>query len=173
MLQDLREGRPMLKYLAYGSNLHPGRFQRRVPSAKVVDVVQLAGWQLRFHKRSNDGSGKCNIIHTDQPTDVVYGVVYEIDPEEKSALDSAEGLGFGYDESQLSIDGHESVFCYLATTVDDVLDPYTWYREYVILGARYHGLPDAYLREIEIVEAIQDPDENRHLRHMRILEGLR
>jgi len=163
----------MLKYLAYGSNLHPGRLQRRVPSAKVIEVVQLVGWQLRFHKCSNDGSGKCNIIKNDQPTDLVYGVVYEINPDEKSRLDKAEGLGDGYDEHQLPIDDHGNVFCYLATNIDDALNPYAWYQEYVILGARYHNLPETYLQKIEVVEADHDPDEGRRMKHMRILDELR
>jgi hypothetical protein len=163
----------MLKYLAYGSNLHPGRLQRRVPSAKILEVVQLVGWQLRFHKCSNDGSGKCNIIQTDQPANLVYGVVYEINSDEKSRLDKAEGLGYGYAEYQLPIDSYENVFCYIATNTDDALIPYTWYREYVILGARYHALPETYLQRIEVVEAEQDPNESRHMKHMRILDGLR
>jgi hypothetical protein len=104
---------------------------------------------------------------------LVYGVVYEINPDEKSRLDRAEGLGSGYAECQLPIDGYENVFCYLATNIDDAINPYTWYREYVILGARYHALPEAYLQRIEVVEAEKDPDEGRHIKHMRILDGLR
>ncbi|HED12762.1 MAG TPA: gamma-glutamylcyclotransferase [Gammaproteobacteria bacterium] len=161
-----------MKYFAYGSNLHPARLRKRAPSAEVIGVVQLVGWHLRFHKRSKDGSGKCNIIRTDQPTNVVYGVVYEIDPMEKGALDRAEGLGYGYDESRLPIDGYKDVFCYTASEVDDSLERYTWYQGYVIVGARYHGLPEAYVQGIEIVEGIQDPDEARHLTNMQILEGL-
>jgi gamma-glutamylcyclotransferase len=50
-----------LYYLAYGSNLHPLRLMQRVSSAKVEDVIELPGRQGNFHKRSPDGSGKCNL----------------------------------------------------------------------------------------------------------------
>lgn len=163
----------MLKYLAYGSNLHPGRLQKRVPSAEVIEVVQLQGWQLRFHKRSKDASGKCNIIQTDQPADLIFGVIYEINPAEKSRLDRAEGMGSGYDERQVSVNGHRDVFFYQATDIDDALKPYTWYREYVLLGARYHELPEVYLQELETVEAWQDPDNDRHAKHIYLLNCLK
>ena len=45
--------------LAYGSNLHPFRLTHRVPSAKLLGVVSVPGKRLAFHKRSDDGSGKC------------------------------------------------------------------------------------------------------------------
>ena len=56
----------LLYYLAYGSNLHPVRLTERVPSARFLGLTSLFGYQLRFHKRHEpDGSGKCNMYHTD------------------------------------------------------------------------------------------------------------
>lgn len=56
------------------------------------------------------------------------------------------------------------VLTYVATAnfIDDQLKPYGWYKEFVLAGAREHGLPSDYIAErIESVEAMDDPDEGR------------
>jgi hypothetical protein len=50
--------------------------------------------------------------------------------------------------------------------------PYDWYREYVLRGARYHGLPSACLRRIESVTAIPDPDPERGPRELALAQDL-
>lgn len=45
--------------LAYGSNLHPLRLRKRVSTANLIGIVEMQGYQLAFHKRSTDESGKC------------------------------------------------------------------------------------------------------------------
>jgi len=155
-----------LNYLAYGSNLYPRRMRMRVPSARVVDTVELKGWQLRFHKRSIDGSGKCNLLFTGAGADRALGVVYEIPLIERAALDQAEGLGSGYLERSLVIDGIGKVFYYAAEEgyIDDTLVPYCWYRDYVLRGAMHHGFPQPYIEWLQ-----QHPfttDNNQERRHL-------
>ena len=41
-------------------------------------------------------------LKQDFKVDLIYGVVYEID-ESESALDRAEGLGYGYDEKTVTV----------------------------------------------------------------------
>ena len=67
--------------------------QSRVASARALTTARLPDHVLRFHKRSYDGSAKCNVVKTDRPEDEVYGVIFEIDRTEKGLLDKAEGLG--------------------------------------------------------------------------------
>ena len=164
-----------LKYLAYGSNLHPVRLRERVSSARPVGVLGLDGWLLRFHKRGRDSSGKCNIIRSRLPADRVYAALYEIDPGEKHALDEAESLGCGYEEMSLTVGLHGEVFCYVAAAgfIDESLRPYTWYRDYVSVGARFHHLPESYVRRIEVMEAVEDPDSDRQEINVRIMTKLR
>ncbi len=104
-------------YFAYGSNMDTTRLRHRVRSCRFLCIARLQKFQLRFHKRSKDGSGKCNAVYTGAPTDTVFGVVYEIRLEEKAALDRAEGLGRGYNEQALRVlspDGKErSVLTYM------------------------------------------------------------
>ena len=85
-------------YFAYGSNMSTPRLRYRVPGCRFEFVARLPNYKLCFHKRSNDGSVKCNAFKTAEPTDAVIGAVYEIPTNEKPALDDAEGLGSGYHE---------------------------------------------------------------------------
>jgi len=88
-------------YAAYGSNLHPVRLRKRVPSAELMGFAVVANWELRFHKRGSDGSGKCNIAAA--AGDSVCFAIFKIEPLERSLLDKVEGLGHGYDEPTLAI----------------------------------------------------------------------
>lgn len=164
-----------LKYFAYGSNMHPLRLRRRTPSCTPLTVAKLTGHVLRFHKRGQDGSGKCNIFATGRALDHVIGVVYTLDVGEKPLLDLAEGLGGGYDEATLQVVAGETehmVFCYRAqpSYIDDSLRPFAWYKALVLAGSQAHGLPTSYVEQIRAWSAIDDPDPARTARHLRILE---
>lgn len=165
--------RTTFRTFAYGSNMLSARLQKRCPSARRVGVAQLLGHQLRWHKLSKDGSGKCDAApgNVDQ---AVFGVVYEIAVNEKEALDRAEGLDQGYDEKDATVvlNGDAvTVSIYSATTVDPALKPYTWYKALVVAGAKEHGLPAPYIASLEVVEASEDPDRTRHDRGMRVLSA--
>ena len=50
---------------------------------------------------------------------------------------------------------------YLATddAIDDSVAPYIWYKDFVVEGAREHGLPPAYVAHfIASVAAVPDPN---------------
>ena len=94
------------------------------------------------------------------PTDgpgVVWGVLFDVACDEKRALDAVEGLGIGYFEKEVRIvtDDRECLaLTYHAnpTSIDAALCPFDWYRDYVVRGAREHGLPADYIRELELIE---------------------
>lgn len=157
---------------AYGSNMPTARIQERCPSARPIGIAQLAGFKLGWHKRSADGSGKCNIVRTDPDKTSIWGVLFEILRSEKRDLDRAEGLGYGYDQLEVEV-AHQSVILraqtYVATDIDDTLRPYTWYKALVVAGAREQKLPLEYLEELENVEATVDPDPGRHRRNLQII----
>ncbi len=131
-------------------------------SAKVISVAKLYGHKLKFHKKSIYGSAKCDAFSTDDSNDVLYGVVFEIESSEKTALDEKEGLGNGYEEKNVTVvstSGEEyEVVTYYATKIDGSLKPCDWYKEHVLRGAQEHGLPSEYIEEIRAVESIPDPD---------------
>lgn len=154
----------MIHYLAYGSNLHPLRLMERIPSAKLIGAVELTGRRLTFHKKSNDGSGKCNIPCS--RTDSAYGAVYELDPGHRQALHRIEGRGAGYSDEPIDVlhgGRRYSCFTYLAQRSHVVpgLKPYHWYKELVVLGARYLEFPDPYVTAIESIESVADANAER------------
>lgn len=167
-----------LRYLAYGSNLHPRRLCERVPSAVVLGTLDLPGWRLAFEKLGRDGSAKCNLHPPHAAGDTAeqgsaYGVVYEIEAGERAALDAVEDLGRGYLEHRLYSPSFGDLFLYLAAPefVDPSLSPFAWYHALVVSGARYHRLPDAYVDGIERVTTVADPDPERHAKACRLFSA--
>ena len=171
-------------YFAYGSNMCTGRLRRRVPSAIPLRTAKLLNHSFRFHKRSRkDSSGKGNALFTGEPADVVWGVLFEIDADEECKLDEAEGLGHGYCRQTVTVHDQEGnqhrAFMYVAeeTHIVPDLKPYTWYKYFVLEGARQHGLPAEYVMQIEVMPADEDPDrardaENRDIAALRTLTDL-
>src|SRR6187551_384352 len=74
-------------YFAYGSNMAPQRLQARVPSATVVGVAVLRGYQLKFHKSGKDGSAKCDASRSDSMEHEMHGVLYSMLKSELPVLD--------------------------------------------------------------------------------------
>lgn len=161
-----------MHYAAYGSNLHPLRLTRRTPSARLLGVGFLSQWSLRFHKRSQDRSGKCSIVAGDIG---VHFAVFALSTDDKLALDRIEGVGSGYSEIALGIPGFGPCASYVAeeSHVDDSLQPYDWYRELVLEGMRFHGFPDDYLKTVEMTESYRDPDLERRARNWKTVRRAR
>ncbi|PSQ95135.1 MAG: gamma-glutamylcyclotransferase [Bacteroidetes bacterium SW_9_63_38] len=160
-------------YFGYGSNMLLSRLRRRVPSAEPAMNAKLPEHTLRFHKRSRDGSGKCNIVSA--PSETVHGVVFEVSPADLDALDEAEQQGRRYRRQSVTVQGTtEAVeaFAYVADPfyVDDALHPYEWYHALVLAGARQHGLPDSHIAAIKAVSTIPDPSRERRRSHRILLE---
>jgi gamma-glutamylcyclotransferase len=61
-----------------------------------MEVVDLSGYKLAFHKKSSDGSDKCMFYAGQDSKQKMYCVLYELDVGEKAALDAVEGGGAGY-----------------------------------------------------------------------------
>lgn len=152
------------------------RIKHRIESATVISTAHLHEHSLRFHKKSVDGSAKCDIEHTKCADDIVFGVVFEILASEKYLLDRYEGLGNGYDEKHVSIflphgEAIEAV-TYIATHIDAALRPYHWYKEHVLRGAREHALPVEHIAAIEDITSIPDPDQVNHIAELSIYSDL-
>ena len=154
-----------MKYFAYGSNMSLARLQERVPSARKLEIVTLKNHQLRFNMSGTDGSGKCDSYETNNSEDLVIGVLFEINVNEKVILDRAESLGTGYNEKIVFVQSKSGetfeALIYCAIKIDDSLKPYSWYLNHVIVGAKETKLPMEYLAVIESVECIEDPNKNR------------
>jgi hypothetical protein len=156
-------------YFAYGANMSVARLRTHMSSRKPLGLAALPGYELRFHKRSTNKSGKCNAFASGNNNRVV-GVLFSFDPAERAKLDDAEGVGKGYEPAMVTVINEKGrrrkVLTYLAAPdyIDDSLKPYGWYKDLVLAGGREHRLPPEYLAEyVDSVEAIEDPNETRDL----------
>lgn len=178
-LKDVETGAPEhVVYFAYGSNMSTARLRERMPSCKPLGIATLLRHELRFHKRSKDKSGKCNAYATDDPDDSVVGVLFSFDPKERSKLDKAEGVGNGYEHANVTVINDKGrrrkVLTYVATAdyIDDALQPYDWYKDFVLAGAEEHALPEEYVDEfIRSVASIPDPNKGRDKRERATLKA--
>lgn len=165
-----------LTYFAYGSNLLTARLlsKDRAPGARRLGTGRLPGAVLRFDKRGSDGSGKCHFLEDDEPGAIVYGALFEIEALEIEALDRVEGVGHGYLRTAVDVifEGRwMSAVTYVAQDgyVAPGLEPFEWYRELVLAGARESGFPADYVQAIAATSARRDPDRNRDARMRSLL----
>ena len=159
-------------YFSYGSNMSSRRLMERVPSAIFLSIATLKEHKLQFHKKSKDGSGKCDAEHTANRNDCVIGVVFAMSASDKKELDRKECLGFGYEEKTVKVmleNGNRiEASTYFTVETDATLNPYNWYKEHVLRGAKENNLPHDYISIIEKVESLPDPDMDRHEQEIAI-----
>jgi len=163
---------PTSLYAAYGSNLHPQRLRERIRSATLRGTAFLGRYTLRFHKRGQDDSAKCGISECGQGLHVA---VYEIAEADRRVLDGIEGVGKGYEVDEVDVPGFGQCFTYVAsrTHIDDLLQPFDWYRDMVLLGCLRHAFPAPYCERIAALPVIEDPDPARRERNWRTVERLK
>lgn len=160
---------------SYGSNMCLERIRDRVPSADVVGCGHVVGRRLAFHKVGVDGSAKADAFHSADPTHRIFGVIMRIARKEKPVLDEYESLGIGYDEERVNVtlhngDSHQAwVYVARREMIDPTLKPFCWYREFVLAGARQHGLPGEYVRELEQHDFVTDSDHERRRQNFGLI----
>ena len=159
-------------YAAYGSNLHPQRLRERIRSATLRGTGFLHKYTLQFHKRGQDESAKCSISDCGQGLHVA---IYEVNDSDRQVLDGIEGVGTGYEVDEVGVPGFGKCFTYVAsrTHIDDLLQPFDWYREMVLLGCLRHAFPEPYCERIAALPVIADPDTARRDRNWHTVELLR
>ncbi|TVR51114.1 MAG: gamma-glutamylcyclotransferase [Puniceicoccaceae bacterium] len=165
-------------YFAYGSNLLTPRLRARSPSALPMGVASLPGYRFGWQKIGSDRSGKAALI-PGRPggRQAVWGVLFSIHESDLAPLDQAEGEGTEYHRREITvqtIEGPHACFTYFPDPgrIDPSLSPFDWYHALVLTGARQHRLPADWIRLLEDVKTVPDPDRVRASRHFLLLEGL-
>jgi len=120
----------------------------RVSSARTWGLAKIDDMAIEFNKvGSIDGTGKANIL--EQRNQTVYGVIYEVDPDDLLTLDLIEK---GYQRNQLKfrdIEGNDfHAFTYVSSLTDSSLRPTPEYKDFVIGGAFEHRLPICYINRL-------------------------
>lgn len=151
------------------------RLLDRVPSARFITTAILTGHVLHFHKKSRDGSAKCDAFETESHTDAVHGVVYDIAESHKAVLDCIEGMGAGYEEKTVTLTTPKGekllAYTYYATHIDSTIRPYHWYKHHVLAGALEFDLPADYVEKLENTDSVEDPNPQRHATEMAIYKA--
>jgi gamma-glutamylcyclotransferase (GGCT)/AIG2-like uncharacterized protein YtfP len=138
-------------YFAYGANMEPRRFKRRCPSAVTLGRARLSDYRLAFTRYSRaERGGVADIVA--QPEAEVWGALYDIDERCFDALDEYEGAPREYRRETVRViddagEAHEAVV-YIANKTGDFA-PSRLYLSVIAEGARAHGLPEAYVADIE------------------------
>jgi cation transport regulator ChaC len=154
------EGRPsdLIWYFAYGSNMHEGTFvgRRRI---RPLDrrVGRVVGYRLRFNLegRPKGKAAPANICP--DPDQEVWGVLYKITRRDLLRLNATEGVpGRGYRPVLLDAeDANGTQFAavaYVAKGKETDGIPSLRYISLLRDGARFHALPEQWLRFLDGVQ---------------------
>ncbi|KAK0632969.1 hypothetical protein B0T14DRAFT_49155 [Immersiella caudata] len=86
-------------YFGYGSNLWQDQMARRCPLSPFTGVGRLTGYQWIINSR-----GYANIVKTGSDTDEVWGLIYELPPEDEARLDINEGVPYAYEKRMVKVE---------------------------------------------------------------------
>ena len=145
---------------AYGSNMDSDRLKQKgieriLENAKIA---RLDDWEFGFTKKSDDGSGKANIIP--MTGSIVWGLLLELDPDAAEEMDRSEGTRASiphYTKETVRVitdDGVEhECKTYVANFHPDRFDeegvpPSEEYLKHIVDGATIHKLPSEYIEGI-------------------------
>lgn len=150
-------------YFAYGADLNPARMTQNSPGYKTVGAARLRDWSIAFPRYSaSERSAVASILR--QPGESVWGALYEVPDRELPILDSIFGF---YPDGLLQIDEYVRreveverqgrplpvvAHTYVAIPDDRETPPTADYMMLIIDGARYHGLPRAYIGALNAVK---------------------
>jgi gamma-glutamylcyclotransferase len=155
---------------AYGSNMCSGRFRDyKVRPLGPGRAALLDGSVLKFNKRSTDGSGKATIFQS--PGNSLWGVLYEVTTADLLMLDDGE-RGYGRKSATVLVESQPvTAWLYIAERPDTTMQlrPYSWYKRFIVEGAREHTLPPDYIARLEVIEYLIDPNQARHAQRMALL----
>lgn len=146
----------MLHYFGYGSNLHLPALRAKGVTPRRSLRATLHGWRLAFDVRHwfpHEG-GMGNIHQTNDPTDLVQGVLHECDDDALLMLDRLEAYGVGYDRALVSVVTSEGTveaqaYVGLPAFLDATCRPTRRYLNLLLRGAVAAGLDADYIRRLD------------------------
>jgi gamma-glutamylcyclotransferase (GGCT)/AIG2-like uncharacterized protein YtfP len=145
-----------VRYFAYGSNLDLARMRARAPAVGVIGPALLRGMRLTFDKRGRDGSAKANLA--EDAGSRVWGALYSLEWTHLPILDAFEP---DYERLRVSVERQGvrlAAETYVSTLRAPALEAHAGYKQLVVEGARAHGLPEAYVAQLQRLPAREDPD---------------
>lgn len=145
----------MFWYFGYGSNMDLRSLRAKGVEPQESLRAALHGWRLRFnvHHFFRHEGGVGNIERSDDPADVVWGVVHHCRDADIELLDAAEAYGHGYDRTTLTLDterGPMEAIAYIGipSFIDERCRPTQRYLNILINGATESGLDHDYVEKL-------------------------
>jgi len=142
-------------YFAYGSNLAIDRKERRTGTIRQALRCRLPDCRVVFNKKAASGIEVYANI-TPARHEAMWGVAYLCDASAIAAQDEYEGVAGGhYKHAKVSViaDGSRTLHAltYVAGSgfVVQERQPSEAYLQTILSGARYHHLPEEYVRALE------------------------
>ena len=151
---------------AYGSNLDCAQMRGRCPSARFHCIAKLKDHRLAFPRKSKKRNCGVAVPVPDKGRSV-WGVVYEIEEVDLSALDKCEGYyperkerlnAYNRRSGQIFEKGDEQrpliAWIYFAVEQSSPPPPSSEYATLILGGGRFWGLPEDYINELEQIEVM-------------------
>ena len=155
-------------YFAYGSNLSVEQKERRTGPIRKAICCRLKDYRLAFNKRGTNGDVYANVIP--EPTEEVWGVIYRCSTNAFREMDRHEGVSTGhYERMTVTVESEDgemvTAITYIAGAahVCEEALPNDDYLQMILQGARYHRLPQRYIRSIEIRSGRRSCHDNERL----------
>lgn len=130
-----------MRYFAYGANMDTTGMAGRCPGASLLGPTRLPGYRFVIARAGFAGLDP-------DPSSDVHGVLWQLTPQDVTALDAYEGVDEGlYRKAVFSIDGGPALVYVPADRERG--KPTAAYLSAVVAAAKRHGFPGDYVREIE------------------------
>ena len=123
------------------------RLKERIPTAEPVTTGMLKNYSFICNKIGGPNTCYANIEYNQDSQ--VYGVVYQLKPEDFNILDRYEG-NYQRVEVEIETDSKNIIaYTYISDYTDENLQVEDWYKAHIINGAKEHRLPPKYIQIIK------------------------
>jgi gamma-glutamylcyclotransferase len=141
-------------YFSYGSNLSKQQMLRRTGSVPPSKPAFLRDFKLAFRKVLEGEDVFATIVPTQGA--IVHGVIYQCNSIAIEQLDRFEGVATGcYRRELIQVSCQDGTtfecFVYIGEAFSQTESaPSHHYLNFILSGAREHGLPSDYIRLVEL-----------------------
>jgi gamma-glutamylcyclotransferase len=179
-------------YFGYGSNLWQNQMLMRCPTSEYLGVARLDNYRWMINDR-----GYANVVQIQPPSsaepnyaNVVYGLVYSLQPFDEARLDDNEGVPVAYTKEDLPVSfwpkekEHEPVDLHKPAKKQDMLvyisrkhvtdskpkHEYIYRMNQGINDALKEGVPKEYVQEV--MRKFIPPEHDDRLRNQAVQQAI-